>query len=180
MKLKFSHAWKFSIGIFALLNLLFVTGNALALPSNGLNSAQESLKVVDGSGPTAKSSTTFFHFLANELCSKVTEKCIEISGNGSIRRNDQLKANGHFMKYDKEGLKNSSTVAYHTWNAKELVNSSAIRVHFKATAGLGNVDIAVTEGKTPNSGLVCVWGTIDGITGINETLCTNKVLIYIS
>jgi hypothetical protein len=180
MKSRFNRAWKFAIGTFALLNMLFVTGSVFALPSNGLNSAQESLKVVDGSGPTARSATTFFHFLANDLCSKVTEKCIEISGRGSIRHNDELKASGHFMKYEKESLKNSSTVAYYAWSAKELVNSNAIRVHFKASAGLGNVNIAVTEGKTPNSGLVCVWGTIDGITGINETLCTNKVLIYIS
>jgi hypothetical protein len=181
MKQKIPSSWKFTVAAFVALNFLFsATALAFGMPNNELNSTVGSFKAVDGKDLTARSSTTFFHFMAYGLCSRTTDQCIEISGSGSVRHSDELRASGHFIKYDKEAVKQIAIGSHYGWIGKELVNANAIRVHFKAMTGLGIIDIAVTEGKTPTSGLVCIWGTLDGVTGPNETLCTNNVTVYVS
>lgn len=175
----FTTVWKFALSVFALLNLLLlIAGQTFALPGNEANSTAETLKVADGRGPTARTPTTIFHFMASGLCSQTTDQCVEISGSGTLRFNDELKASGYLTKYNDE-TKFSSISPYYSWKATKLMNANEIRVHFKAKTGLGNIDIAVTEGKGPNSGLVCIWGSLNGVTGPNETLCTNKVRVYI-
>jgi hypothetical protein len=173
----FANSWKFAISAFALMSLLLLSaGSTFALPSSGLASSVESLKVADGRGPSA-SSTTFFHFMAGGLCSKTSDKCIEISGRGTLTFYDDIKANGHLMVYN-IGEQSLNALDY-SWKAGKVVNANAMRVHFKTTTSLGPIDVAVTEGKTPHTGLVCVWGTLKGVIEGNETLCTNKVLVYI-
>jgi hypothetical protein len=168
MKLDSLSNLKFALSAFAILNLLLLT--------TGYTSA-ETLKVADGRGPAARSVTTIFTFMASGLCSAATDQCVEIGGSGTLRFNDEIKARGHFIKYN--GETQTSTTASYSWTATKLMNANEIRIHFKAKTGLGNIDIAITEGKGPNSGLVCIWGTLNGITGQNETLCTNKVRVYI-
>ncbi len=173
----FANSWKFAISAFALMSLLLLTaGSSFALPSNGLASSAETLKVADGRGPSA-SATTFFHFMAGGLCSKTTGKCVEISGRGTLQFYDDIKASGHLMVYN-YGEQSLNSLDYN-WKAGKVVNANAMRVHFKTSTALGPIDVAVTEGKTPNTGLVCVWGTLKGVTGADETLCTNRVLVYI-
>lgn len=170
---------KVALGAFVAINLIFMaTGQANAISIDGLDSSRPS--VIEAGGTAARSGTIIFHFMASGLCSPTTNQCMEFNGGGKIKIDRQLEASGHFLKYDKDGVKQSASAGYYAWKAKELVNSNAIRVHLKALTGLGTVDIAVTEGKTPNSGLVCVWGTLEGVTGQNETLCTNKVTVYIN
>jgi hypothetical protein len=169
-------SWKLAAGILVALNLFIISGNALAMPPSGLDTAKSSTTVLDLNG---RSGIRIFHFMAGDLCSKATGQCIEIAGSGSIRYNDKFSANGHLLKYDKESVKQAAISAHYDWTAKELVNSNAIRVHFKAMTGLGMVTVAITEGKTPTTGLVCVWGTLTGILAENETLCTNKVTVYV-
>lgn len=172
--------WKFAVSAFALLNVIFLAaGNVFALPSDGLDSTTI-FKVADGKGPTARSFTTIFNFMTGPICSTTTGQCIEINGKGTVRFNDEIKANGHFLKYKEEDMKQSAAALQYRWTATKLMNGNEIRLHFKATTSLGPIDIAVTEGKGATSGLVCVWGTLSGVTGPNETLCTNKVLVYIN
>lgn len=173
----FANSWKFGVSAFVLMSLLVVTtGSSYALPSNGLASSTENLKVADGRGPSA-SATTFFSFMAGGLCSKTTDKCVEISGKGTLQFYDDIKAKGRLMAYN-EGEQSLTTPGY-SWTASKVVNANSMRVHFKTTTALGPIDVAVTEGKTPHTGLVCVWGTLKGVIEANETLCTNKVLVYI-
>jgi hypothetical protein len=174
----FSNSTKFAVAAFALLNLmLLTTGSTFALPSNELDSSMGSLKVADGRGGGIRTPTTIINFMASQLCSATTDKCIEISGSGTLRFNDELKAKGRLMAYN-EGEQSLFTPSY-GWTAKKLMNANEMRVHFKASSPLGTFDVAITEGKGPNSGLVCIWGTLNGVTGENETLCTNKVRVYI-
>lgn len=161
-----SSSWKFAVATFALLNLLLLLpGHTFALPTDGLDSTAEKSISPDGSGPSAHSATTIFNFMASGLCSKTTGQCIEISGSGTVRFNDELKAKGHFLKY-KEG-EQFRAPTYYIWTVTELVNANPIRVHFKATTAVGIINIAVTEGEEPTSGIVCIWGTLNGITGPN-------------
>jgi hypothetical protein len=174
---KITDSWKVGASALMLLNLLLLSqGQSFALTNDTFNSMENI--VSDGRGPTARSTTTIFSFMASGLCSKVTEQCMEISGTGTVRFNDELKAGGHLIKYKQDAQ--FWNPPHYVWTAKELVNANAMRVHFKATTSIGKIDIAITEGKTPNSGLVCIWGTLNGIMGPNETLCTNKVTVYIS
>ena len=178
LETSFANSLKFAISAFALMSLLLLTaGSTFALPSNGLASSTENLKVADGRGPTA-SSTTFFHFMAGGLCSKTTGKCAEISGRGTLQFYDDIKASGHLTVY-KKGEQSTLTSPDYSWKASKVVNANSMRVHFKTTTALGPIDVAVTKGKTASTGLVCVWGELKGVTEGAETLCTNRVLIYI-
>jgi hypothetical protein len=173
----FANCWKFAISAFALMSLLLLTaGSTYALPSSGLASSPEAVKVADGRGPTA-TSTTFFHFMAGGLCSKTTGKCVEISGRGTLQFYDDIKATGHLIVYN-YGEQSLNSLDY-GYKASKVVNANSMRVHFKTSTALGPIDVGVTEGKTPNTGLVCVWGTLKGVTEGSETLCTNRVLVYI-
>ncbi|MEM2760761.1 MAG: hypothetical protein QXU32_02950 [Nitrososphaerales archaeon] len=171
-------SWKFAVAAFAFLNLLLIIpANSFAIKDK-LDSTVGNTLVIDGRGPSTHSSTTIFTFMASGLCSKTTEQCMEINGKGKVRFNDELRASGQFIKYKEGGQFRAPS--YYTWQATELVNANAIHVHFKAVTGLGNINIALTEGKEPTSGLVCIWGNLEGLLGPNEVLCTNKVVIYIT
>jgi len=174
-------SWKNVATAFALLNVLFLTaGHAFGLLGSELNPSEQTLKVPDSKSATG-SGITIFSFMASKLCSKITDQCIEISGTGKLNFNDELNARGHFIKYSKEDLEQfaTQTASDSSWTSTKLITANAVHLQFKATTISGNIDIAITEGKKPNHGLLCIW-SLNGINGPNETLCTNKAFVYIT
>jgi hypothetical protein len=163
---------KVVLGAYALLNMLFMGVNASALSSGSI--------VADGKGPSARSYTTVFNFITGSMCSETTGQCMEVNGKGSVKFNDEIRATGFVLKYKEEDVQEKAVASHYRWTATKLMNGNEIRLHFKASTGLGPIDIAVTEGKGATSGLVCVWGGLKGVIGENETLCTNNVLVYIN
>ncbi len=130
--------------------------------------------------------TYVFKFQAYDVCIKKYQQCFNIWGEGNY--NDKFKevtAHGYYVKYI-ETPTNVLESAW--WIAIEFLDASNTHVIFKAEPGVkgqggaGFLGIEVLEGKTPDTGRVCVYGNLfdkENPSSEADADCTNNAYVKI-
>lgn len=108
--------------------------------------------------------TQIFEFKAHNVCSEKYQQCFNMWGEGNYNYSfNEVTAQGNYVKYREE-----QTIVLESgwWRAVDYIDASYTHVIFKAEpaikgAGLaGFIVIEVFEGKTSDTGRVCVYGNL--------------------
>lgn len=118
-----------------------------------------------------------FQFAASNLCNKELANgiCLDIWGKGSSGAN-VFTAGGIFsLHLPKAG----GSLGEGRWTATQLLTSSGDTVAFEVVTTSGSVSVKLKQGNTPNSGTVCAYGPILGISNQKNAVCDMKAFVVI-
>ncbi len=131
--------------------------------------------------------TQFFEFKAYNVCSEKYQQCFNMWGEGNYNYSfNEVTAQGNYVKY-----KDEQTIVLESgwWRAVDFIDASVTHVIFKADpavkgAGLaGFIVIEVFEGKTYDTGRVCVYGNLfdkQNASSEADADCTNNAYVKIT
>ncbi len=108
--------------------------------------------------------TNTFVMAAYNVCSEIYEQCFNIWGGGNYNyKYNQVTAQGNYEKYkEKPGI----VLEAGWWRADDFISASDAHVVFRAQPAVtgpgvaGFIVIQVFEGKTSDTGIVCVYGNL--------------------
>lgn len=106
--------------------------------------------------------THSFQFRAYNVCNEKYEQCFDIWGQG-VFNFSEVSAYGNYVKY-KEDPSNELESSW--WHDTDFMSASDTYIIFKAEPGVkgaglaGFIVIEVFEGKTLDTGSVCVYGNL--------------------
>lgn len=130
--------------------------------------------------------THTFAFVAYNICSEKYEQCFDIWGQGNYHHEfNEVTAQGNYEKYKEKG---SIVLESSWWRADDFVSASDNHVAFRAEPfvkgpGLaGFIIIQVFEGKTSDTGRVCVYGNLfdkQNPSSEAEADCTDNAYVKI-
>jgi len=108
--------------------------------------------------------TNTFAIAAYNVCSETYEQCFDIWGGGNYNyKFNEVTAQGNYEKYkEKPGIVLESG----WWRADDFISASDTHVVFRAQPAVtgpgvaGFIVIQVFEGKTSDTGRICVYGNL--------------------
>jgi hypothetical protein len=159
---------------------LLVSSGIFALPSSETNVSDYDLN--KRTRTSMREPTHVFEFEAYNVCNETYEQCFDIWGKGAFNFS-QVAAQGNYVKYKENQVMESSW-----WRDVDFIDASENKVIFKAesaikAAGLaGFIVIEIFEGKTSDTGQVCVYGNLfdkQNPSSKAEADCTDKAYVKI-
>jgi hypothetical protein len=130
--------------------------------------------------------THAFAFVAYNICSEKYEQCFDIWGQGNYNHEfNEVTGQGNYEKYkEKPGIVMESS----WWRADDFISASDTHVVFRAQPAVtgpgvaGFIVIQVFEGKTSDTGRICVYGNLfdkQYPSSEAEADCTNDAFVKI-
>jgi len=130
--------------------------------------------------------TNTFAIAAYNVCSEKYEQCFDIWGGGNYNyKFNEVTAQGNYEKYkEKPGI----VLEAGWWRADDFISASDTHVVFRAQPAVtgpgvaGFIVIQVFEGKTSDTGKVCVYGNLfdkQNPSSEAEADCTNNAFVKI-
>lgn len=131
--------------------------------------------------------TQIFEFKAYNVCSEKYQQCFNMWGGGNYNYSfSEVTAQGNYVKYKEEQTR---VLESGWWRAVDYIDASDTHVIFKAEpavkgAGLaGFIVIQVFEGKTSDTGRICVYGNLfdkQNASSEDDADCTNNAYVKIT
>ena len=128
--------------------------------------------------------THSFQFKAYNVCNEKYEQCFDIWGQG-VFNFGEVSAYGNYVKYKEDP---SKTLESSWWRDTDFMDASDTHIIFKAEPAVkghlltGFIVIEIFEGKTSDTGSVCVYGNLfdkQNPSKKEDADCTNNAYVKI-
>jgi len=130
--------------------------------------------------------TNTFVMAAYNVCSEKYEQCFDIWGGGNYNyKFNEITAQGNYERYKE---KSAIVLESGWWRADDFIRASDTHVVFRALPAVtgpgvaGFIVIQVFEGKTSDTGRICVYGNLfdkQNPSSEAEAVCTDNAYVKI-